>query len=84
MSDIYNWIKKNNLWYIVGMFRTKTEYTAEIWTNLYHLQSNATIGWFGVGQSPDEALQKAYDKALVGIKDIPKTRRELQKRIYGY
>lgn len=82
MQEIYDWCKNNGLWFTVGMKYTHKEFVADIWTHLYKLKRMRAISWHGVGQTPEEAMNNAYDKAKEGLPNIPKTEEELNRKIY--
>lgn len=81
-SDILKWIKDNDLFFCVGYMKTKIEFSAEIWTYFYKLKKMKVIGWYGNGETMEAALQMAYERALIGLQNMPKTEAELNRIIY--
>lgn len=62
-SEIIEWIKTNKLWFVVGYRLTHQEFDAEIFTHTVLNKRITSIGWWGRGNTMEEALQMAYEKA---------------------
>jgi hypothetical protein len=70
MADIISWIKSENLWFCVGYRIVHSEFDAEIWCHVNHGTRLLTTGWWGKGQTLEEALKMAYDKVLIGLPKV--------------
>jgi hypothetical protein len=57
---ILEWIRQNNLWFVVGWIHTRVEFVAEIWRKNNDMTST---GWHGTASTPEDALVKVYMKA---------------------
>lgn len=62
MNDIINWIKSEKLWFCVGYRIVHSEFDAEIWCHVNRGDRLVSIGWWGKGQTMEEALTMAYEK----------------------